>query len=318
MSHQDLMIKAMTYQSPEELPVGLGTLPAVWFRYGKDMIGLAKRFPKIFGEIKDDHDPRNWLGQSYRAGSYTDEWGCVWSNIEEGLSSIVTEHPVKRREDIRSLKMPENRNGHMPHGFMYLRLLDLRGFEEAMLDFADECGELQILIDLVAEYNVIQTEIMVKNSGEIIYFGDDLGMQDGLAIGPAKWRKYLKPAFAKIFAVARTAGKYVYMHTDGHIHEIIPDLFDAGVHMVNPQYRANGLDNLVRVCKGRYPINLDLDRQMFPFCTPAQCKDHVAECLDALFMPEGGLSLSIEIGPDVPLANIEALCEAAEAARYYR
>jgi len=32
----------------------------------------------------------------------------------------------------------------MPHGFMYLRLSDLRGFEEMMVDFGEEPPELQM------------------------------------------------------------------------------------------------------------------------------------------------------------------------------
>ena len=185
------------------------------------------------------------------------------------------------------------------------------------MDFAEEPPELQILIDKVAEYNRLQVLEVLKKDNPVVYFGDDLGMQNSLAIGPGKWRKYLKPAFAKIYAPVRDAGKLVYMHTDGMIHEIIPDLFDCGVNMVNPQIRANGLDNLVRVCKGRYPMNLDLDRQLFPFATPDECRAHVRECVEALALPTGGLGLVIEIGPCVPTENIRALLQTAEEYRYY-
>jgi hypothetical protein len=74
---------------------------------------------------------------TYHVGTHIDEWNCVWSNIREGQESIVTGHLVKTREDIINLKIPDNRTGRMPHGFMYLRLLDLRSFEEAMIDFAE-------------------------------------------------------------------------------------------------------------------------------------------------------------------------------------
>ena len=201
---------------------------------------------------------------------------------------------------------------------MYLRLLDLRGFDEAMFDFAEEPPELQMLVDKVAEYNRLQVLEALKTAGRVMYFGDDLGMQNSLAIGPEKWRKYLKPAFQKIYAPVRDAGKLVYMHTDGMMHEIIPDLFECGVNMVNPQIRANGLDNLVRVCKGRYPMNLDLDRQLFPFVTPEQCRAHVRESIETMFLPEGGLGIVIEIGPDVPPANIRALLQTAEEYRHFR
>ena len=84
-----------------------------------------------------------------------------------------------------------------------------------------------------------------------MYFGDDLGMQASLPMSPEKWRQYLKPCFAQIYKPVRDAGHYVYMHTDGHIVEIIPDLIDCGVNVLNPQVGANGLENLARACKGK-------------------------------------------------------------------
>jgi uroporphyrinogen-III decarboxylase len=198
---------------------------------------------------------------------------------------------------------------------MYLRLLDLRGFDEAMLDFAEECEELQILIDKVLEYNCIQLDIALKAPGEIIHLGDDLGMQHGLAIGAERWRKSLKPCFARIYKKIRDAGKYVYMHTDGWIVDIIPDLIECGVHMLNPQIRANGLDNLVRECKGKVSVNLDLDRQLFPFATPSELDSHVRECVEAFTMPQGGFGMVIELNYEVPLNNVAALLDAA---RKYR
>jgi uroporphyrinogen-III decarboxylase len=149
-------------------------------------------------------------------------------------------------------------------------------------------------------------------------FADDLGIQTGLAIGRDKWVKYMKPAFTAIYKKVHDAGRLVYMHTDGCIWEIMPDLQEAGVTMINPQFRANGLDNLVRVCKGRIPINLDLDRQMMPFVTPAQLDEHVRECVEAMYLPQGGLALCIEVDDGVPLENIEALLKASEKYRHYK
>ena len=311
------LVKAMTYNYPEQLPVSVGILPAMWTHYGEELVRLVKEYPDLVPKIPDLSDPMAYTPSSYHYGNFTDEWGCVWSNIEEGMESIVTGHPVPRREDILPLKIPENREGRLPHGLMYLRLLDLRGFEEAMLDFADECPELQLLIDKVLEYNLIQIGIALPRVGEVMYFGDDLGMQNGLAIGPEKWRKYMKPCFTKMFEMARAAGKYVYLHTDGMIYEIMPDLKECGAHMLNPQYRANGLSNLARVCKGKIPINLDLDRQLFPFATPSALDDHVRECVEALYLPEGGLGLSIELNYEVPLQNVDALLNAARKYRKY-
>lgn len=128
----------------------------------------------------------------------------------------------------------------------------------------------------------------------------------------------MKPAFKKMYDIVHREGKYVYMHTDGMIYEIMDDLVEAGVNMINPQFRANGLDNLVRICKGRIPINLDLDRQLFPVATPKDVDDHVRECVEKLYLPEGGLGLSFEFAPDIPFENMEAAIRAAEKYRFYK
>jgi uroporphyrinogen decarboxylase len=140
-------------------------------------------------------------------------------------------------------------------------------------------------------------------------------MQHSLPMSPATWREYLKPCFAQIYAPFKEAGHYVYMHTDGHILEIIPDLADCGVDVVNPQARANGIAGLTEVCRGKVCIDLDLDGQMFPFASPAQIDEHVEEAVTELGSPEGGLWLKAEIGEDVPLANIEAIFAALEKYR---
>ncbi|HBQ64213.1 MAG TPA: hypothetical protein DD727_04675 [Clostridiales bacterium] len=314
----ELIIKAMNYQYPEEIPVYIGFLPAAMKVNGDAIREIIKEYPAFFGDYWLKYDYERNLPISYHYGSFTDAWGCVWSNEQEGMESYVTGHPLTKREDILKLKVPEVDAG-LPHGFMYLRLLDLRGFEEAMLDFAEECDEIQILIDKVCEYNVRQMRLLCeKNQSPVIHVGDDLGMQNGLAIGAVKWRKYLKPAFKRIYDVSHEYNRYVYMHTDGDIIEIMPDLVETGVNMINPQYRANGIERLVRTCKGQIPVMLDLDRQLFPFGTPKDMRDHVRETIEKMYLPEGGLGINIEIGMDVPLQNIESIIDEMDRMRLYR
>ena len=87
------------------------------------------------------------------------------------------------------------------------------------------------------------------------------------------------------------ANRYVYMHADGCIYEIIPDLKECGVDVLNPQIGANSLDQLERTYKGKICINLDLDRQHFPYFTPKEIDEHVREAVTRLYLPEGGLML---------------------------
>lgn len=317
------LVEAIKMQSPETIPVAVGMLPAMWVKYGAELQRIVDEYPQFFNGKKVDYEhPETFIGGTYVAGTHVDEWGCVWSNIDNGMEAYVTGHPIKCEEDVFKLKIPENRDGRLPHGFMYLRILDLCGFELAMTMFAEEDEAIETLISKVLEYNCYQVEAILDKMGEIVYFGDDLGMQTGLAIGAERWRKYMKPCFKKIYGIIREKrpDTLIYMHTDGCIYEIMPDLIECGVDIINPQFRANGLDNLVRVCRKEQiiPINLDLDRQLFPFATRSQLFDHVGEAVEALYLKEGGLGLNIELNYEVPLDNVVAILDAAEKYRHYK
>jgi len=312
--------KAMKFQHPSAVPVGVYFLPATWMKHREKLEPIVARYPIAFADsqLKDGKRDYDAVGESYTMGQHVDAWGCVWENLRTGMDSMVKHHPVPTREGVHPLKVPPAADG-FPHGFMYLKLSDIRGFEEIMVDFAEEPPELQMLIDKVLLHNMqtLERVLAKKKPPELIWFGDDLGMQTSLPISPAKWRKYMKPCFAKMYGRCHELGFDVFMHTDGHIYEIIPDLIDCGVNVVNPQFRPNGLDNLVRVCKGKVCVCLDLDRQMFPFCKPEAFDAHVREAIAALGSPEGGLWISAEIGPDVPLENVAAIAAAVEKYRTY-
>ncbi len=311
-------LKAIKRKYPARIPISGWVLPSAWMKHREALDEIVKRHPLVFGKADENRD-YDAVGGTYIAGDHVDAWGCVWRNVKTGMEAIVTGHPAPAREDVHKIAIPE-KDDYMPHGFMYLRLGDIRGFEEIMIDFAEEPPELQMLIDKVLAYNLRQVNLKlarIKDPGRIVWFGDDLGMQNGLPMRPEKWRRYLKPCFRQIYAPLKAAGHYVYMHTDGNILEIIPDLVECGVDVLNPQVGANGLESLARVCKGNVCVDLDLDRQKFPFWKPADIDAHVREAVETLGSPEGGLWLRAEIGDDVPLENIEAICVALETYSMY-
>jgi hypothetical protein len=312
-------MQSLRREHPARLPVSVSILPATWMKYRERLDELLLKHRELFPAHeagKRDYDRLD--AATYHVGEHIDAWGCVWENLHDGFEAIVTGHPYPRREDLAQLTAPKIDAG-LPHGFMFLRLLDLRGYEEALIDFAEEPPELQKMIDLVRDYNIRQVKLRLPQLGaapDTIWFGDDLGTQHGLPLSPHCWRRYLKPAFTAIYAPVKAAGHYVYMHTDGGIWEIMPDLADCGVDVVNPQFRANGMERLREVMRsGRLTIDLDLDRQLFPFATPAQIDAHVRDCVQELADPAGGLWLKVEIAPDISLENITAIFTALEKYR---
>ena len=110
---KSLLAKAITYDFPETLPISVGMLPAAWIKYGAELQRVVSEYPQFFGETKTDLN-KIGMSPSYRSGSFTDEWGCVWENIHEGMESIVKGHPIKSEQDVFDLAIPPDQDGHLP------------------------------------------------------------------------------------------------------------------------------------------------------------------------------------------------------------
>lgn len=339
-------LKAVHFDSPEWVPCAVHFLPATWIQYREELENLVLSHPRIFpgfrkGQVDFDFKKGFWL-PTYELGRHTDCWGVVWENIQRGFDSIVVEEPLKEWANFAHWKQhvpdpsrddwfgPRDWQGvrrHLDeargrgdlawasplmHGHFFMQLYYLRGFENLLVDMAMEDPLLQELIDCLLRYNVEVVRRQLELKPDIVGFGEDLGMQTALPVSPAMWRRWVKPGYEAMCGPCRDRGIPVYLHSDGHILDIIPDLIETGVRVLNPQIRANGLEGLVKVARGKVCLDQDLDRQLFPFATPAQIETHINEVFDGLYRPEGGLMFKAECGPDVPMANIDAICRTLE------
>ena len=97
-------------------------------------------------------------------------------------------------------------------------------------------------------------------------------------------------------------------YTDGWVLEIIEDLIEIGVTVLNPQHACMGTPRVGQIAGGRVCIRTDIDRQwVIPYGTPEEVAAAVKEAIGAFGRFNGGVLLHGEIGPEVPLENIEAL-----------
>ena len=335
-------LRTIAFDSPEWTPCRVSLLPATWMKYREEIEDLVLAHPRIFpGYEKGSRDFDQTGGPLYESGRHTDCWGTVWENIEPGMDSIPIAYPLEDWRTFEAYEPPDPlqddtfgprespdqvrarfrtarrhggiaTGGGLPHGFMYMRLYYLRRFDNLMLDLAADDPRLGRLIAMVEGYNVAVIQHHLDLGAEQMAFGDDLGLQKSLPMSPEMWRRKIMPSYERMYGPCRDRGVPIRFHSDGHILEIIPDLIETGVTVLNPQIRANGLDGLREVARGRMTLDQDLDRQLFPFATPSEVEDHIGTVFEGLYLPEGGLMLSAECAPDVPLANIEAICNTFE------
>ena len=311
------------------VPCHAGINYTIWDQYAERLEKLREECPHVgLGGGAGKDSPRA------KEHKQRDAWGCLWHYPGMGLDGQVIEHPLddwdkfesweppsaaERVETIRKEAEEKKRAGEQPlgasleHGFLFLRLTYLRGFENFMVDVAEESPKLYELRDIVTDYWQQVTKAHFDCGGKSISGGDDLGLQDRLPISPGAWRKLLKPSYERIFSVARERDARVHLHTDGYIVDIIPDLIEVGVTSLNPQDLVNGLDNLARLAKGKVHIALDIDRQSITaFGTPDEIDAHIKNCIRTLGSPSGGLSLGWGVYPGTPIDNIEACVRAMQ------
>ncbi|MHA1679575.1 MAG: hypothetical protein ACTSUE_01115 [Promethearchaeota archaeon] len=334
---------------PEWIPCSMSMFEYVWAKHRDDLKELVLAHPFVFGTkpyIPTDYD---YINPHYRTGEFTDNWGCKWRMAKTGYEGVVVEspladwdafdtfHPKARAEplvyDERStrnmLGFAIGNYGNGEHGLMrsagggrlFDRLYFLRGFDNLMSDIARDHPRLPELVKMLQDIRMAQLDqyfdIVHEHPEEhfidIVSFHTDIGMQDRLMISPRKFRKYIKPLFTTLFQRCREEGAHVYLSSDGHLLSIVDDLIECGVSVHDPQERANTIPGIKKAYKGKLCVDLDLDRQAFPFATPEQLDRQIKRAVDELNGPNGGLMMKAEISDDnTPLANIEAICIAFE------
>lgn len=338
ITERENYLRAVEFRYPEWIPCRVYVSYAAWKRHREKIQDLFYRYPKLFKNAGELQKIGNDFPPVYKEGEYfRDNWGCLWYTAKDGYEGQIVEHPLSDWKKLKTYKPPDfltktergerdwekikkdieqqRKQGLLVNGDgerLFDRLYFLRGFENLMIDIMTDNPNLLRLIDMLLDYEMKLVKKWLEIGVDVISFHSDMGTQNGLMISPAKFRKYIKPMFKEIFLTCRNVGAHVYFSSEGRLLDIVDDLIECGVSVHNPQIRANTLKGIEKYYKGRLCIDIDLDRQMFPFCSPEDVKRHVKETVEALSLPEGGLMVWGWIADDVPFENIKALCEALD------
>lgn len=114
----------------------------------------------------------------------------------------------------------------------------------------------------------------VNTDIDAIHIADDWGSQNALLISPNMWREYYKPIYKQYCDMAHSKGKYVIMHSDGFVEEIIPDMIEIGVNALNLQIFCMDIEKLAKQYHHKVAFWGEIDRQFTqPFGTPQDMID---------------------------------------------
>ena len=310
--------RAITHDGPEYVPVRRfnGSIPGLY------RIHYRGSRPAVSGE--------------------TDRWGVRWSagwpagaEWEPEIQGYPVEHPLRDLDALARYPFPDPHDPGLTAGLfdgadqrevllageVYFPLFDrahlLTGMQVLFEAMAARPDTVRDLFHRVADYQIGVVEQFVRQGVDIVRFAEDYGGQETLLVSPRMWRSLIKPELARMFAVAKEAGRLVWLHCCGHIMEIVPDLVEIGVDILDPlQARANDQGEVKRLYGDRLCILGGMDTQrVLSQGTPDEVGEEVRRRI-ALLGPGGGYILGPDTLIPIPEANYRAYLAAGE--RYGR
>jgi uroporphyrinogen-III decarboxylase len=121
-----------------------------------------------------------------------------------------------------------------------------------------------------------------------------------------------KPLYQDYANLAHEKGKYLFMHSDGYILDIVPDLVEIGVDALNSQIFCMGVETLGKRHKGEITFWGELDRQhLLPYGTKEEVQAAARQMKEA-FYQDGGVIAQCEFGIGADPDNVQAFFEAWE------
>ena len=338
------LLRTVRFERPDTVPMVFHINHACWHHYPPEALWeLMAEHPMLFPdfEVSSEHAVPETPRFARADEPFVDPWGCVWETSDDGIMGVVTQHPLEAWDALDGYQPPDPdhfnhygpidwddsktvanpvgfmkhiRAGEVGHGHTFLKLCDLRGYQNLLFDMADEEPRLWRLIEIVEQFNMGLTRNFIKRRGvEWLGFAEDLGMQRGPMLAPDDFRKYIMPSYQRMMGMAREAGCIIHMHSDGDIRTLLDDLIAGGVEVINLQDLVNGIDWIRDRLAGRVCIDLDIDRQhVTPNGTPADVDALIREEVTKLGSRQGGLMMIYGLYPGVPLTNVRALMDAME------
>jgi len=327
MNSKERVIRTLKFEKPDRIPMDFWTLPATSYRYGEQLEKLKERAGLDILSAPNtmfrglDSDMRH-----YEVGRFVDEWGSGWRGAQRGIVGEVKEPVLDDASKLDTFKTPIEKlpktldelkpifdfvDAYPDHFILggwiifFERMQFVRGPVNVYLDLFEENDIFFRLRDMLEEYYSHYLDLILQTPVDAIVFADDWGAQSAMLISPEQWRRLFKPVYKRFFDRVKKAGKFIFMHSDGHIYDIFDDFIELGLDAINSQVWCMGPEKVGEKCRGRITFWGELDRQrVMPNGSP-QDVQYLINQMKLHLYADGGLIGQSEPGPDVPFENIE-------------
>jgi uroporphyrinogen decarboxylase len=325
MTPRERVIKAIKHEETDIVPYHLDLTDEVYGRlvsHYNDIDFFAKTGSHLAQE-------RNESFVNLSDTEFRDMFGVVWSKEQKGDFGIVKDYILKEpnfdgytfpvpdealiREKCRRLEQQKDKFRMYIIGFsLFERAWTLRSMPELLMDFLINKEFAGELLDRITEYNLAVVDIVSEYDIDCIFYGDDWGQQNGLIMGPALWREFIKPRLARMYDKVKEKGMYIAQHSCGDISELFPDLVEMGLHIYNTfQPEIYDVAEMKRLYGDKIAFYGGISTQrLLPMASPDEVKAEMRRLMKILAKDGGYIVAPTHAMPDdIPTENIEAFLE---------
>jgi uroporphyrinogen decarboxylase len=350
ITRRENFLKMARRQNPQWVPLDFGASVGWKKKFeeylGKDNIDICEYFDyegRWVGNAPMKRETPDWRNLYYADGSLPENakidpvFGTARVFFEETedarqyfpLRNITTVEevdafpwPTRAEEKTRWAGVKEKVADYQQQGFavhvdgfhLFESIWDLRGFEQLILDMAEDAPVAHRLFERMGEIQLWRAEFAAKTGTDVVMFGDDVATQKGSLLGNTMWRKWIFPWFSKAIQIAKESNPEVLIryHCCGNVSDMIDGFLDAGIDILNP-CQPECMD--IFALKKRYGDHLSFHggigvQSVLPHGTPQEVRDMTKKTLDV--MTEGGgylCSTSHTVDKSIPIENILAMVE---------
>ncbi len=319
MTSYEIVRRAIEFDRPERLPIQMGALGI------DDTCGMG------IGPAE------GW--QPIAPGA--DEWGCVWERppVGSGITNMGQPkgHPLTSLDRMDEIPWPDptddaryapieaalaqagDRYVLSGVGFHFFeRMHYLRGMPDLFIDMHERPRLVHELAERVMAFPIgVARELGRRFGGRIHGFTttDDWGTQQACFLSLPMWREFFKGRYTRIFRAVHDAGMHMWLHSCGHVNDVVGEWIDCQLDVVNLQQPRNlGIEEMGRRYRGRICFQSLCDIQTtLPFGNDDDIREEAALLLEHWGTPAGGFILSDYGDGDaigVPLAKKRVMLEA--------
>ena len=293
-----------------------------------------------------DHDVekyRPFFNPPLADGADIDQWGVGHEKSPNSMHMTYMRHPLENAttlEELQAYPYPDFAGGDISHqkkqveeikardliacGDMQMTIWEiawyLRGMEELFCDMMDEDEKAEFMFDKALEMAMVRAENYVNAGVDMLFFGDDIGMQFTTMMSQELYCQWIKPRLKKLIDHVKSINPEViiFYHSCGFIEPFIPHLIEAGIDVLNPiQSECMDFADIFKKYGDKISFHGTIGTQtVMPKGTPEEVKQVVWENLNVAG-PKGGLLAAPThlLEPEVPLENVLAYVEACRSYR---